>query len=214
MNAQDTLSKVAIEWASITDGWCPFEKAQQLAMAVMVLRPTTVLEVGVFAGKSLIPMAIACREVGHGTVIAVDPWSADASKEGYDAANAKWWGDCDHDLIFHKFRTIVAELRLEEIVKIERMKSNDYHPPKNLDIFHCDGQHSEQALTDVKRFAPHVRIGGLVVMDDMSWTMDGIPHVAIAVEQLLKLGFDKISHTKIEGQGEWAFFQRVRAAGR
>lgn len=213
MNAQETLSKVAVEWASIT-GWCPLEKAQDLAMAVMVLRPEVVVELGVWAGRSLIPMAITCRELGKGTVFAVDPWSPVASVVGYDAANAKWWGAADHEAIYRAFSQKVVALGLESVVTIHRQTSNEFQPPAKIDVLHVDGLHTEQALTDVKRFAPNVRFGGLVCIDDIGWTVDGIPHVAIAVEKLLKLGFDKISHTKIDGQGEWAFFQRVRAAGR
>lgn len=207
----ELFQRIADEHAKIT-GWCPQQKAFDLVSAILTLRPKIVIEIGVWGGKSLIPMALACEAVGCGTVIAVDPWAAKESVAGYDAVNADWWGKQDHEAVYRSFIGHVERLKLSSRIHIERTASDLVSVPWPIDIAHIDGQHSEQAIKDVNRFAPAVRYGGIVCMDDLSWTVDGVPHVANAVSRLLSLGFTELFRTKIEGQGEWGFFQKTRAA--
>ena len=46
------------------NGWCSVNKAQHLAAMVCALQPVTAVEIGVFGGKSLIPMAMAMKRIG------------------------------------------------------------------------------------------------------------------------------------------------------
>lgn len=212
-NVPDLLARITQVHAATT-GWCPLRKAHDLAMAVLVLRPKVVVELGVWGGKSLLPMALACQSIGSGKVYAVDPWSAAASIENYDKPNVDWWGKQDHEAVYSAFVNSVRELALDTVVEIARVKSKNFSPKADIDLLHVDGNHSEVALADVNRFAPVVRIGGLVCMDDVGWSTGGVPTVAKAVAKLLKLGFTELYRTKVEGEGEWAFFQRTHAAGR
>jgi predicted O-methyltransferase YrrM len=207
----ELFQRIATEHAQIT-GWCPAQKAFDLAAAVIALRPQIVVELGVWGGKSLIPMALACEAVGTGHVIAVDPWAAKESVVGYDAVNADWWGQQDHESVYRSFVGHVERLGLTNRIKIDRTTSDRASVPHPIDLLHVDGQHSEQAAKDVNRFAPNVRYGGIVCMDDIGWTVDGVPHVAVAVKRLLSLGFTELFQTKIDGVGHWGLFQKTHAA--
>lgn len=189
-------------------GWCEIPKALELAAMVVALRPKVVVELGVWGGRSLLPMALACEAVDCGVVFAIDPWSAPASAEGYDAVNADWWSKQPHEVVYQNFVAHVHRLGLANRVAIERAKSDDAAVPEVIDGLHIDGQHSAQAVRDVQRWASHVRLGGITVMDDLEWTVDGVPCVKQAVEQLLALGFIELHRTKTE-KGCWGFFQRI-----
>lgn len=183
-------------------GWCTLEKALALADAVLELKPDIVVELGVFGGSSLIPMALACKQLGRGTVVGVDPWSKSASVEGYDAANAEWWGKLDHDAIMQGFLDAIAKLELTQRVVVKRLKSDDFPPPTVIDLLHIDAQHTDQAVRDVERFVPHVRKSGLVCVDDIEWSGGGVRR---AVDLLLTMGF-----VQLYPIGTGAMFKRVK----
>ena len=187
-------------------GWCELDKAHALAAAVLTLRPRVCAEIGVFGGGSLIPTALACQAVGSGHVVAIDPWSAAASTEGYEGPNKEWWSKLDHEAIYQCFGRNVQTLGLTDRVLIQRAKSDDVTPADVIDLLHVDGQHTDQAVRDVQRFAPKIRNGGLCFMDDIGWVNETTgAGVQRAVEALLKLGFVELY--KI---GTGACFQRVK----
>lgn len=202
------FNQIADELPNIT-GWCPLQKALDLAAVVVALRPKVVCELGVWSGRSFLPMAMACKHLNHGLCVAVDPWTKEAGAEGYDEVNAKWWRDQDFESILRKFSAHVQRLGLESFVQVQRAKSDDAVIPEVIDLISVDGQHTEQASADVKRWTPHVRIGGVVCMDDIGWTVAGIPTVKPAVDWLLAHGFTELSRTKLDTGEEWGFFQRV-----
>jgi len=187
-------------------GWCDLDKAHALAATVLALRPKVCVEIGVFGGKSLIPTAMALQAVGGGKIIGIDPWSQVAATEGYEGANAEWWGSRDMDGIHREFIANVARLDLTPFVEVWRARSDDVPPPTNIDMAHLDGQHTDQAVREVHRYADRIRVGGICFMDDTDWVNESTGNgVARAVQALLGLGF--VERYKI---GTGAAFQRVR----
>ena len=73
------FAQIESELAVHKDGWCSIEKAYALASAIIALRPGVVVEIGIWAGRSLIPMALALKKVGAGKIIGIDPWRAEES---------------------------------------------------------------------------------------------------------------------------------------
>jgi hypothetical protein len=189
-------------------GWCSLPKALELVATVVALRPRVSLEVGVFGGKSLLPVAMACDAVDCGLVIGIDPWSTAASEEGYTGENAVWWSALDHEAILHGLVANIDRLGLGNRVIIQRTTSDEAPCPAVLDLLHIDGQHTAQAVKDVLKFAAAVRIGGVVCLDDLEWRNDGVAHVAQAVDALHQLGFVELYRSGSDG-GTWGFFQRV-----
>lgn len=173
-------------------GWTTVEKAQALAATVFALRPEISLEIGIWAGRSLIPMALAHREIGHGMVWGIDPWSPQASADGQTTdPDRQWWGTADHEMIRSQFFEKVSNLGLiaGQHLQIFRQKSDDFDPPENIGILAIDGNHGDQSIRDVDRYAIKVRKGGVVFLDDMQWAGG---HVKTAYEHLISLGFNRL----------------------
>lgn len=190
-------------------GWCPLEKALDLAVTVLALRPKVVVETGVWSGRSLIPMALACKHLGDGICVAIDPWSTQASVEGYSGENADWWSKQDHDGMLKHFSMHIQRLGLEGFVQVQRAKSDDAVIPDVIDIFHCDSQHTDQAIREIHRIATNVRVGGIVILDDLSWQNEGTQPIAQAVDALISIGFKELYRIK-QNDGEWGVFQRIK----
>lgn len=191
MNLFQTISLVQPK----LHGWCSPEKAVALASAVLAFRPELIVEIGVFGGSSLIPLALAAREIGRCKVIAIDPWLATASAEGQiNPKDKEYWSiQSTHDMVYEDFRRNLSELGLSEIVDVRRAKSDDVEPPANIGIFHLDGNHGEQAVRDMERFAPKCLVGSLLFADDENWTGGGPARAitmakAMGFKELYKLG--------------------------
>lgn len=183
-------------------GWCTVEKAQQLAATVIALRPLVTVEIGVWGGKSFIPMAMAHREIGRGNAWAIDPWSPAASAIDMAGPDAEWWGKvADHDLVYADFLNRLNEVHAANCVVIRRMKSDDAEIPHTIDLLHIDGNHGDQALKDAQRYAVKVRVGGMCCLDDLDWSGGAVRRA----EAFLKsIGFIELYRI-----GTGAMYQRV-----
>lgn len=187
-------------------GWCSVSKAVTLASSIVALRPEIIVEIGVYGGRSLIPMAMACAAVNKGTIVAIDSWSPVASVEGQPTEHVNWWGKLDHESIMNGFLSQLESLRLKSFVNVVRKKSDDVTPPKQISLASIDGNHGPQAVRDVKRYAANIRTGGLCFMDDLNWSGG---HVSEACSELLKLGFVEL-HRVHKDSEDWAIFQRIK----
>lgn len=187
--------------------WCSLEKAMALVALVVSLRPRVVVELGVWMGGSAIPMAIALRELGFGKLVAVDAWSSEASISGQRGANAQWWGEtigaAGHELAF---QTFVSRLKRHGIhggrCVVHRQSTIEATVPEVIDVLHHDANHGPQVVGDIERWAPAVRLGGFLVLDDLNWEGG---HVQRALELALELGFVELYRL-----GTGCVMQRVR----
>jgi Methyltransferase domain len=199
--------------------WCSLVRAQALASLVLALRPRRIVEIGCWMGGSAIPMLLALRYLhttiddetklplvpdAEGRLLTIDPWSPDASIRGLDDVNRKWWGNVDHD---HAYRVFCERLGRHGVggwCDIERKRSDDVAPFSVIDLLNVDGNHSEQAIRDVERFAPSVPVGGILALDDVGWSGG---HVATAKQTALAMGFAERYRI-----GTGVIMQRVREA--
>ncbi len=171
------------------DGWCSVEKGKVLAMIVLAMKPSLCVEIGVWGGRSALPVALALKQNNSGKLVAIDAWSPKASVEGYDEKNADWWREQNHEIIYQKFLDLIHKNNVANFVSVARMKSDDYDLSKEIQYLHIDGQHTIQALTDVERYAVKVSKHGICVMDDILWDGGG---VIKAVEKLKEFGFQEL----------------------
>ncbi len=152
------------------EGWCSKFKAFTLIDLISKTHAETIVEVGVWGGKSLVPMAFAIKEQGRGKVYGIDPWSSTASVEGMDGVNKDWWASIDHIAIYTGLRKKISEFGLSNFVKLIRSSSANAKPIHNIDLLHIDGNHSEEtSLFDAMKWAPLVKKGGIIVFDDTTW---------------------------------------------
>ena len=168
-------------------GWADEAKQLTLANLVLAIDARLIVEIGVWGGKSLIPMAMAAQSKGPCQVLAIDPWKAHESVMGQTDADAEWWNDQGkHDVVFNSFMRAREKLGLQNVITVLRQSSNETIPPDEIDILHEDANHGPQCLINVSRFAPKVRVGGFCILDDLEWTGG---HVKESAEWLKKRGF-------------------------
>ncbi len=161
------------------EGWC--WKAKALAMAELVLdlesinMPSTIVEIGVFGGKSLIPQAIASQRLTFTcTIYGIDPWKKECALEAStDAANNEWWEKVDMDAILAGCSKAIWNNGLDNQCCLIRSRSDlaaCLFRTGEIDILHIDGNHSEEISTrDVNRWLPLVAPGGHIWFDDFLW---------------------------------------------
>ena len=192
----DLEAHVLAHFHRVTDGWCWEEKAVKLAEAVWTVRPNLTVEVGVFGGKSFIPMAavVAHLESGAGTALpsheahGIDPWAAaPAVKDNEGTAHEPFWGDQGMlDAVYNRASQAVDALQ-SGVVKLFRETSEqafNRYSDGAIGILHLDGNHADpQSFADVQRWWPKLQNGGVFIMDDTSW-----PSQARAVAWLKERG--------------------------
>ncbi len=172
-------------------GWCSLEKASTLASIVLALRPEVSLEIGVFGGSSFIPIALAHKAINFGVAIGIDPWdtnvaiAAQPSKEHRD-----WWTTQNMSQIYDEFMRQTKVHQLEKFTRIIRQTSSTAPCPNAIGLLHVDGAHDARAISDVLKFAPYVKTGGFLVMDDMDGNHGPAP--ALAAQHLPRLGFKQL----------------------
>lgn len=185
------------------DGWCSERKSAVITGLVLAMRPKLMVEIGVFAGRSLLPLAITAKALDYKpTIIGIDPYSPQESAKDETPENAKWWASVDHEAIYEKLKFNLKQSSVTEMVTIERKKSDDFNPPQGIDYLSVDGSHTEQATRDAERYGPCVKIGGVAVMDDLHWASGGVLR---AVDFLESIGFVEAFQCE-----DWSVLQRVR----
>jgi predicted O-methyltransferase YrrM len=154
-------------------GWCPLEKAEYLAALVRVTGARCIVEIGVYGGRSLVPMALAAEAHG-GVVHAIDPWDVAASLEGDNGIeNDAWWSRLDHEGIYQQFLRGIEAFGVRDTVRVLRMKDTeaiDRFADGSIDLLHVDGNHSAAvSMRYVRQWGPKLAPGGHLVMDDIDW---------------------------------------------
>lgn len=185
------------------EGWAPPEKIKYMYDLVKRIDAKAICEIGVYGGKSLIPMAVACKEKGSGQCFGIDPWKSDASIEGWPEGdvNKDWWGKLDHNLIYKLWRSGVERYGVQNQIIELIGKSDMFHrvfKENSLDILHLDGNHAEDvALADVKYWRAKVKPGGYFIFDDTNW-----PSTAKAIALLER------SYEMVQDFGSWRSYRR------
>ena len=185
------------------DGWATLEKAFTMAGLVLEMKPKVVVEIGTYAGRSLLPMLWALRETKSGKAIGIDPYDAKISSEQEFPGNSEWWAGLDHALIEKKFHAFLKAFGVSHLCEVVKKKSDDVTPPDVIDILHIDGGHTDVAIRDATRFGSKVRSGGVVVLDDIQWVGGSVLR---AIDELEAMGF-KEGYRNVEQN--WNVMQRI-----
>ncbi len=177
--------------AKVTDflknSWCSQEKTELLMEVILLEKPRICVEVGVFTGSTILPVASTLKFIGAGTVYAIDPWSNyEAIKDLSDLdPNKKWWGEVNMNGIYSQFKKMKKKWKLESQCKtIRKTSAEAVDEIGDIDFLHLDGNCSRRInLEDAKSYIPKVRKGGLIFVSNL-WLSIG--------QELFKL--DMIQH--------------------
>ena len=182
----EQVKRQAFDWMSQLEGWCSDVKATTLVDLVLKAKPNIIVEIGVWGGKSLVPMACALQANGKGTIFGIDPWDSNASiEETMEDANRTFWSYANHDAIFRGLVQKIDQFGLHDHVILIKSTSEDASLIPGIDMLHIDGNHSEKtSYSDVLKWVPLMNSGGWIIFDDMTWTEKGINTTARAVEWL------------------------------
>lgn len=165
----------AIGMMSNCDGWCSAQKGVYLVDLVLKSKPECIVEIGVYGGKSLIPMARALKANKIGVAYGIDPWDPiESVKETMEEANRNFWQSVDHQLIKQRLIENICKFGLQEQIVLLQTTSEEANPIPEIGLLHIDGNHSEKtSYHDVTKWVPFVKKGGYIILDDMTWYEKG-----------------------------------------
>lgn len=172
------------------DGWCTVQKAITICNLILEHKPKVAVELGVFAGRSLFPIAMALEQNGGGIVYGIDPWTKASATEGENGKeNDDWWNNnVDLERIFANFVSEYALLGLSNHCRWMRDTAEDAAPAFSdgtVDFLHQDSNHSELvSCRQVDVWFPKLSPSAIWVLDDTDWATQ---HKA--VEKIKALGF-------------------------
>jgi hypothetical protein len=191
LHASNTAEELKIEVCRdllSLHGWCTPEKALNFIDLVLEVRPKVCVEIGVFGGRSIFPVASALKFLGQGIVIGIDPWDKIECIKYFDPledqADLAWWGKIDLNSIYRSYLSMVQKNNFEKYcITLKTTSEKAASQIDMIDILYIDGNHSETvSLQDVMLYLPKVRSGGYIWLNDTTWTSIQ-PSVALLSEQ-------------------------------
>ena len=165
-------------------GWCSNAKSYMLYSLVRETKPTMAVEIGIYGGRSIVPIALALRDNKAGEVTGIETWSAAAStKYRTNISNDFSWSVADYGEVKRSFLRYVLDHGLDNVIRIVEASSDRAHLLLDtIDFIHVDGGHSSfGAAQDIVTYVPKVRQGGIIVFDDIDWATTG-PAVEILLD--------------------------------
>lgn len=156
-------------------GWCSPEKALLMMDIIKENKCKCCIEVGVFSGMSLFPIAKALQYNGSGKVSAIDAWDPLEAIKGFSSSNSNyaWWSQLDFIYLFRQTLTLISKNKLNKFCSIIKQSSQNaasLFADDTIDFIHLDGNHNEEfAFQDVINYFPKVKDGGYILLNDPNW---------------------------------------------
>jgi predicted O-methyltransferase YrrM len=155
-------------------GWLTPEVGAAMRNLIWKVKPDVCVEIGVFAGKSLLNTALALKENGKGIVYGIDPWRMETAIAGSSPEEFDWEGSkIDLDAVHWDCMRAIWQHEVDDHVVIIRATSSQARhlfPEASIDVLYIDGGHSAIASSlDATVYLPKVRLGGHIWMDDTNY---------------------------------------------
>ncbi len=154
------------------EGWCSKEKAINFIDLVLEVNPEVCVEVGVFGGSSLFPVASALKFLGSGVVIGIDPWDRIECLKNIDPIrnpqNFEWWAKVNLNYVYYLYTSMLQQHKLEPYcITLRTTSEKAIREIQTIDIVYIDGNHSQpSSLQDVTLYLPKVKAGGYIWLND------------------------------------------------
>lgn len=160
----------------LDNSWCSSKKAELLMDLIFAIRPKICVEVGVFSGSSVLPVAATLNYLKTGCIYAIDAWSnLDAVKYmSTSDPNYTWWSQVNMKEAKNKFTVLINQWHLRSCCYVIHATSEmAISQIPEIDFLHLDGNFCEEgALIDVGLFLPRVKPGGYVLLSNLFQVID------------------------------------------
>jgi len=172
----EPFKKETIAMTHDVTGWCLSEKALLMMDVIRENKCRHCVEIGVFSGKSLIPIAMALQYNGEGKVFAIDAWDPSEAVKGFDSSdpNYVWWNQLDYNYFYRQTLTLIRRNKLNKFCDVIKQTSRNalrLFADETIDFLHLDGNHNEEfAFQDVIDYFPKVKDGGFILLNDPNWS--------------------------------------------
>ena len=163
------------------EGWCSQEKALEFVDLVLEIEPSFCVEIGVFGGSSLFPVAAALKFLGKGVVVGVDPWEKGECVKHLDPLNNRtdfvWWNNLNLEYVYDSYISMLRRFGLGEYcITMKATSGRAAICFQSIDLLHLAGSLSEKvSIEDVKLYLPKVRSGGYIWLNDAICPQRQIP---------------------------------------
>ncbi len=153
-------------------GWHGEEKASLMMDIIRENRCKTCVEIGVFAGASLIPIAKALQYNRFGVVVGIDPWDPIEATYGLDPSSSHfiWWNQINFTSIHSHLLRLIKKHRLKRYCIIEQKTAKaalELFGECSIDLIHFDGNcHEDRSFEDIMLYFPKVKDGGYIVLSN------------------------------------------------
>ncbi|MGZ3733153.1 MAG: class I SAM-dependent methyltransferase, partial [Parachlamydiaceae bacterium] len=169
--------KWALDRLERLPGWCTKEKALFMMNLIKKERLQTCVEIGVFGGASLFPIAKSLQYMGLGKVWGIDAWEPTIATHGFHPAfqrvDLEWWSKLDYEALYSQVRNFIEEENLQQVCSLLKMPAEiavHLFKDESIDFIHFDGNHTpEYALQEVLAYFPKVKDGGYILLNDAFW---------------------------------------------
>jgi len=168
-------------WISLNKAGCLIDYVDEICRDV---ESPVCVEIGVYAGKSVLPIALELKRNAKGIIYAIDPWTNEEATKGYNGINYEYWNKIDLNQKLGIFESMIHEFEIKDYISIIKEPSDTAPEIRNINLLHVDGQHTDQSLRDVRKYASQITLNGYCVIDDVDWG-----RVADVPNLLEKMGF-------------------------
>ena len=194
---------------NIKNGWCDDNKAITLAEVAYLIQKNQgsvcVVEIGVFAGKSLYCITEFLEKNSKMSVFGVDPFnSIECCKGENSEENDKWWSSINWDIIIKSAEDVASKNNCI-LLKETSEEATRHFDDNTVDFVHQDGNHSElMSCLDIDLWCNKLRSGGYWLMDDTNWET-----TKKAQKLIIEKGFIDVSPLNCDVIGrEWRLFKK------
>ena len=169
-------------------GWFFPEEASVYKRLASRVKGGTIVELGVWKGRSISEILDICR-VNKNEVVAVDHWHPDPNDEYYAEAHYK-----DIYQVFMQNLELLGHRDTVRILKEDTAQAANYFEDGSVDLVFVDADHSHEAVKrDLLAWIPKIKKGGVLFGHDYMWK-EG---VRTALEEVLPRKF------KLAGGSLW-----------
>lgn len=132
------------------------------------------VQLGVFAGATLFPMAMAHKFVNNGHVNGIDTWGYAASLDGKNHPDVDmFWRGMDFERIYSEFQTRCQMEEWSGFAAYFRLNTKNAHElfaDESVTLLHQDSAHNvETIVAEIKAWSPKIKKGGYWVISAANW---------------------------------------------